>query len=661
AVLSALSTLTAQEPDWNRYPNVKEQLTAITQFGRDLIKHQQYTKAIPLLLKGVNISKAASLDSFTAANNYLLGLDYRINARYDSAFYYLRSAEKIAREKGYTVILAAVQIEYYAVFNRKGQADSATAVIGRLKDLLPRLDSNSSESGKIEMYLGHNEKHKAKYAEAIGHYHRALRTFLFLKDSVDEGNIYISLANAMSGLGQNEKCLEYHRQAAALFTQMNRPAELVNELVNIADQYYTTGQLDSAESAAKRALPIAQKIKEPTYEAYALLSLGNIYKRRRKFPEAEQYLSEVLRISEQMGNTNALSGAYRGLAEMYITEKRPEKAKPLLEKELLLSQQKNDKEEITGTYYDMADVEYALHDYKKAYDYQKQFGIYEDSIFSETALRSSAEMEAKYQGEKKEHEIVLLKKDQQLANLSLQRQKNLQVAGVIFFVLLVSIGLLVLNRYRILHRSRRIIEMERMRNSIARDLHDDIGSTLTSINILSKVSLQQETNSADLMAANMQKIKDRSSSIMESMGDLVWAINPQNDNVEQMVSRMKEFAAEILEPLDINYTFNREGDFSAIKLDVKKRKDLYLLFKEAVNNAAKYSRCSSLVIELRQHLHVLQLKVTDNGTGFDKLGVRNGNGLRNMRERAVSLQSDGLRIDSVIGEGTSVEVEVPIT
>jgi signal transduction histidine kinase len=122
---------------------------------------------------------------------------------------------------------------------------------------------------------------------------------------------------------------------------------------------------------------------------------------------------------------------------------------------------------------------------------------------------------------------------------------------------------------------------------------------------------------------------------------------------------MKDFTAEILEPLNINYTFKEGGNLSVMKLDIGKRRDFYLLFKEAVNNAAKYSHCSNLTIELLQEPHHLRLNIIDDGTGFNEGEVRNGNGLRNMRGRAASMQA-GIRIDAATGKGTSIVVEVPI-
>jgi signal transduction histidine kinase len=147
---------------------------------------------------------------------------------------------------------------------------------------------------------------------------------------------------------------------------------------------------------------------------------------------------------------------------------------------------------------------------------------------------------------------------------------------------------------------------------------------------------------------------------MEKMGDIVWTINPQNDSLEQLFYRMKEFAAEILDPLNINYSFEEQGDLSSLQIDIRKRKDLYLLFKEAVNNAAKYSQCANLRIRLQRAGDSLELEIADDGRGFTEEGIRTGNGLNNMRERAASMLAR-LRIDSAIGQGTRIGLVLPIT
>jgi hypothetical protein len=107
-----------------------------------------------------------------------------------------------------------------------------------------------------------------------------------------------------------------------------------------------------------------------------------------------------------------------------MSEQQPLKAQPYLEKHLLLAEKDKDKGEIIEASWNLAENEYALHNYQKAYDYQKLYSTYKDSAYTESSAKSIAEMESKYQAEKKEQEIILLKKDQQLNQLSLQKQKN---------------------------------------------------------------------------------------------------------------------------------------------------------------------------------------------------------------------------------------------
>lgn len=199
---------------------------------------------------------------------------------------------------------------------------------------------------------------------------------------------------------------------------------------------------------------------------------------------------------------------------------------------------------------------------------------------------------------------------------------------------------------------------ERLRGKIARDLHDDLGSVLSSINITSKMALEGGVQQT-IMEDYLKKIKNNSGKMMESMSDIVWAIDPQNDTLEKVLIRMKEFTAEILEPLNINYLFIDEIDFEGAKLDLNKRKNFYLIFKEGINNAAKYSQCTTVRVHIRSNNNCIILAITDNGKGFDRLKIKKGNGLRNMQERAFTM-GGAVTISSEKG-GTTVQLKVPIT
>ncbi len=199
-----------------------------------------------------------------------------------------------------------------------------------------------------------------------------------------------------------------------------------------------------------------------------------------------------------------------------------------------------------------------------------------------------------------------------------------------------------------------VLEQERHRLRIARDLHDEMGSTLSSISILSEAALRGLQ--ADIDRARFSTIGNRARQMMETMSDIVWSVNPQNDSMENVLQRMKEFAVEILEPQEIALHFEANETVKNLNLPMEQRKDFYLLFKEAVNNAAKYSDASDLWVTVQTDGGGLSLEVRDNGKGFDPAQVKRGNGLWNMERRAERMGGK-FELESGVGEGTTVQVK----
>jgi signal transduction histidine kinase len=302
------------------------------------------------------------------------------------------------------------------------------------------------------------------------------------------------------------------------------------------------------------------------------------------------------------------------------------------------------------------------------YERNKQYDkalVYVKKYFTESGNAQSKELqlqvkalEQKYNLEKQEKEISLLKKDQLLDRANLENQKIFRYGVIVFLFMLLTIGFMIMARYRAAQKTKRLLEMEKMRNSIARNLHDDVGSTLSSINILSNVALKQLEGNTNV-SQDLQIIKESSFSIMESMSDIVWAINPVNDSFEKTVLKMKGFASVILEPAGIGFEFREEGKLPGLKLGLDERKNIYLIFKEAVNNIAKYSGASLAEVVLQKTPHQFLMKITDNGKGFDNTREFEGNGLKNMKGRAVEMGAL-FEIISRPAEGTCISLSVAI-
>lgn len=215
----------------------------------------------------------------------------------------------------------------------------------------------------------------------------------------------------------------------------------------------------------------------------------------------------------------------------------------------------------------------------------------------------------------------------------------------------------ILYRYRINHLKRLLV----VRTKIARDLHDEIGSTLSGLGMLSEVAIQQLDHKRIAVVKDLlYEINLNSEQTLEKMSDIVWAINPQNDNFEKIINRLRSYARNATESLGIDLHFNTEKDVERYNLEMLKRNNIYLICKEAINNAIKYSQCQNLSFHMRQEDHHINICIADDGKGFDAKQSFDGNGLKNMRSRAKEIKAD-LDFNSEKGRGTVINLLLKIT
>ena len=209
-------------------------------------------------------------------------------------------------------------------------------------------------------------------------------------------------------------------------------------------------------------------------------------------------------------------------------------------------------------------------------------------------------------------------------------------------------------RYRLSHA----LKLQAVRNRIASDLHDEIGSNLSNISIFSNVA-QQRAKTSNEDTALLQKITEYTQVSMDAMSDIVWMINARNDRFENIIVRMRSLAAEIFEATNCTLHIHFDEKLNHIKLNMEERKNFYLIYKEAINNIAKYADCKEVWIEMKMHHNKVTLNIRDNGKGFDMLNGNKGNGLFNMQKRAEALKGK-LNVVSNIGEGTLVELSFEV-
>jgi ligand-binding sensor domain-containing protein len=223
-------------------------------------------------------------------------------------------------------------------------------------------------------------------------------------------------------------------------------------------------------------------------------------------------------------------------------------------------------------------------------------------------------------------------------------------------IFVVAVLVYTLFRYRLNQK----LKAFELRDTISRDLHDEVGSTLSSIGFLSSMALDDVDSNKVKAQSTLSSINESAHKMLDAMNDIIWNIQPENDTIENVVARMISFASEILEAQKISLQCNIADNVKNLYLSLSIRHDLLLIYKEAINNLAKYSQASEAVVKLEFKQPFVVLTIRDNGKGFDPDKLSTGNGLKNMQSRAKKIGAI-YNLCTAIGKGTTITVQVQPT
>lgn len=606
---------------------------------------------------------------------------------------HLLRAIALANDLNTIVGLSTSYSQLTTIYHNSNEVDSAAYYLQKLKDLSEEYPAKANQANYY-LTAGLHAKKNGNYKEAINFMVEGLRFMESPEDQTTKAGQLLNIGNAYFKLGDLRNAAEYHIQSLTIFEKLQNKRGQSFCLQSLGSDFLALGEYESATAYLKRSLAIKQQENDVRGIITAWNALGQVNRRLEKNDEARTYFSKALKKAGELNlQLEQLSIIYQyGLLEKEVgdlTEARKlfaaglklaetsnnklsivdfraqlasidsssngTQTEKVLVNKIIMASHADDKPMLADGHYQLAQWYAEKNQFREAFDHMRQYTEMNDSLRGSSVLMQLRTLEKKYETEKKENEIMLLKKDQTLKNAIIAKQKSSQILVVFIFCFVVIVAALLANRYRIITRAKRQLEIERVRNTIARDLHDDIGSTLSSINILSKVALLENDNAIP----HLQRIAKNSSRMMENMADIVWSIHPTNDSLEKIVIRINEFASEILEPLGIKYTIDVAEKIKSIRLDVSHRKNIFMIVKEAINNIAKYSEASEVTISIRQNDKSIVLLVSDNGKGFDHDVIKNGNGLQNMAGRARDIQ--GVLVAKSIPGCTTVELTLPVT
>lgn len=231
------------------------------------------------------------------------------------------------------------------------------------------------------------------------------------------------------------------------------------------------------------------------------------------------------------------------------------------------------------------------------------------------------------------------------------------IAAIILSIMTV---IYLIHRYRL----EQLLKFERIRNTIAIDLHDDIGASLTRISLFSHAALRAlkkmqiniiENVPIKNIESLLTEIDDNSRELISSMSDIVWAVNPKNDSFDKITIRMKDYTIKVFEANEIDYKIFIDPALSSLVLPMDFRRNIFMIYKEGIANILRHSNASKVDIKLVKEKDNIIISIWDNGSGFTVNSNTAGNGLKNINQRAASFKGSS-NIISEPGKGTTLNV-----
>lgn len=585
-------------------------------------------------------------------------------------------------EAKYLINLISIKIEQENSINIDEWYDRALAIIERQKDdvLLANLWNIRARQ------LMYNQK----YEEARIFYAKTGEVYEPLGDDPVVAYYYNDLGYLEEAEGNPEKAAAWYLKAIRIFEQINDMSGLANTLGNISNTYFNLNEPEKALDYARQSLNIRKQTGDKEGIAIVLGNITRIYLNREQMDSARYYQDAYIHYAQQSGKKKTLCDSYVNLAIMHHAGKRYTLAVEQIRNAIRIGKEINhpnlanfyrmcalflgklDYTEQMNHYYDSAYTRILEHnnktqfrdyyatrmhyfrskgDYKNAFENYEKYAAYKDSVLNESVKKQVAQLEIQYETQKK---------NAQLESAKAAKARQQLYYNILLSVLILGLlsALFLFNRYKY----RKKLEQKNMllseRNRISAELHDEVGSALSAINLISHAAIQSGTKNEQQVRHYFSSIYTNSEKMMDTISDIVWSMHPDNDQMPRIIARMKTFAAEILEAVDVAWHFDLDDQVKALNLSGEKRRDFYLVFKEAVNNIARYAGATLVYIQVQKQADRIVLLVRDNGGGFDPDKELTGNGLNNMRRRAEK-HKGSFRVDSSPGKGTMITWSMP--
>lgn len=721
----------------NTAKSTKQRIDILNDYADTLCLHKD-TYGYELAREALQLSKTENYHMGIGDASHSIGLlHFRRNN--DSALYYFKQSNQ----------------EYLRQYPGLGKHAFALNNISRTYVELLHFDSAlywARSALALAIHAKENDEVKKKWLmysfgaianaqEGLGNYDSAgvylLKAIQLAEEQQNDKMLEVYLkgiADIQGQLKNYEKAIEYGKKAMGYIKDDRRALTIL--LASMGGYYLKLNDFGNARLMADSSLSLGEKINVNNSVGRNYITLGSIALAEHKAREALYHFKTGLAKARDLKNSkSSISALYLKIGEAYELLDSLQQARAAYLASLELA--RGDIERTGAIYFLLSKLSFGQNDFESAYKYLQQYHVYHDSVFTAEKVKAFQELNTKYETEKKDQLLALLKKDKELQRLQLGQQlkqierdeaikqrQGLEITNyqlneekrsqqlelqeleienakirqkeqadklavtnakllaekreqafnkatirsqqnlvffLVFGLLAVAIvSLLLFNRFKLVKKIQGQQELLAQRQRISRDLHDELGATLSGIAMYSHLAREQvKQKETGAIENSLNIIQSNAGEMVNKLNDIVWLINPGQDSLRQLMERLEDYAMQLAVIKNIQVHSGFSEQLGNTILPTETRRSIYLLFKEAINNAVKYSNASFVELKVEQGPALITITLKDNGEGFDDTEVKRGNGLNNMEQRARDLNA-AIAIQSVKGAGTSVKLTVKI-
>jgi signal transduction histidine kinase len=569
--------------------------------------------ALELALKGIRLADSLGDQNFVGSGKNMAGLAYFRKGWYNASL------------KSYNESL-----EIFTALN--------------MPDQLARVHQN----------MGHVFQAQRNYTEALKHGVEAIKYYEVSKDSFRLGSSFQTLSIITREMKDFASSMNYINESCKILIKLNAYDELANSYTVKGNLYVAMKKYNEGLLEFNKAIQLYDKTDDLLNKAITYENIGSTYLELNDLNLSIQYYNRAIDIFANVGSYVDVAYERMLRSKPYqLINKNKEALNDLIYADSVFSSEKlNDY--LADLYKYRSEYHQETGDLSNALKFFQKHVLLKDSLNEANNKDQLLRLQAEFESEKKEKQISLLEAETAVKDAKLSQRNWIILAFAILFIT----GIYLWFNFRKKQALKQELKKQQLLNKISSDLHDDLGASLSSIRMYGEMLKMQGKEKAPELMPLAEKISDNSKELIQTMSDIVWAIKPGNSTLSELQDKIWSTALEICKSRNIELNFNKADISEGLSINADWRNDVYLICKEGLNNAMKYSGSSSIVVEIEFKHQKFSVTIADKGVGFNPNNIK-GNGLRNMQQRSERLNGE-FKLITAPNQGCNIQFSVSV-